>query len=139
MLIHRRRVIAIAFIGVAAAGGLAVRAAPAAACGMRVHVPRRSPELLLVQALDNFEAGKTGIATIYARAVLRHKRASAHARAQALTVVGWVKAANHDDEGAREALRQARDLDERGDVLNAVLDRASDPEVTARVRRALQA
>jgi hypothetical protein len=139
MLIDRRRVFAIAFTGVVAAGGLALRAAPAAACGMKVHVPRRSPEVLLVRALDNFEAGKTGIAAIYARALLGHKRASAHARAQALTVVGWVKAANHDDQGALEALRQARDLDKRGDVLNAVLDRASDPEVTARVRRALQA
>jgi hypothetical protein len=139
MPIHRRRVFAIAFTAVVAAGGVALRAAPAAACGMKVHVPRRSPELLLVRALDSFEAGKTGIAVIYAREVLRHKRASAHARVQALTVVGWVKAANHDDEGALEALRRARDLDERGDALNAVLDRASDPEVTARVRRALQA
>jgi hypothetical protein len=127
--------------GLLGAGGLAVAARPAAACGMIVWPMQRqppTPALLLSRALNNFHWGRSGLAMRYALDVLRSRRASAAQKTSALTVVAWVAWQQDNKALARLALQEARRLDGGGRVIEAVLTRAADPGVSAGMRKALE-
>jgi hypothetical protein len=131
----------LAFTAAAAFAAVATPAAPAAACGMRAFYyespKQRDPETLLSEARKALDQDRNISALLDAKAVLDIKRATVEQRAEALSIIGWVRWTRGQRATAVEAMKQSRELDEH--ALEAVLLLFADTKSAQEVHKALGA
>lgn len=136
-----RTLVRLAALAALVLGALFVAPPRAHACGMEAFY-RRPPSrpqapLLLAKAKQNLRRGRSALALSQATTVIGDERARPREKAQAYTVVGWVRWARGDQGGAIEALRRGRSID--APAYETVLDEAQDPFLRSLIRKALAA
>ena len=135
-----RTIVRLVALAALALGALAI-APPAHACGMEAFYrrPTSRPQapLLLAKAKQNMRRGRSALALSQATTVIGDERAKPREKAEAYTVVGWVRWSRGDQPGAVEALRRGRTMD--APAFESVLDEAQDPFLRSLIRKALAA
>jgi hypothetical protein len=130
----------LAFAAAAAFAAVAMPAAPAAACGMRAFysAPKpRDPDALLADARKALDQDRSISALLSAKAVLDISRATVEQRAEAWSIIGWVRWTRGQRATAVEAMNKSRELDDH--ALEAVLLLFADAKSAQEVHKALGA
>jgi hypothetical protein len=134
----RRALLALAAVAAFTAAG--TLATPAEACGMRAFysVPKRpDPDALLATARKALDENRAISATLVAKQVLDIKSATDEQRAEAWSIIGWVRWTRGQRATAVEAMNKSRELDDH--ALEAVLLLFADAKSAQEVHKALGA